>query len=471
MAKVLVVDDQEAVRTALSLLFDLHGLEVLAVPTAEAALEAVRTADIGVVVQDMNLAASSTSGADGIDLFRKIRGLDPELPVVLMTAWTSLQTAVELVREGAADYLGKPWDDAKLVLSVQNLLRMRAIGEENARLRGRAARERAGLAQKFELCGLLYRSTTMHQAVSLAVQVARADVPVLVTGANGAGKEKIAEIIHANSPRRGHPLVKVNTGALPEQLLEAELFGAEAGAFTGSTKLRLGRFEAAHGGTLFLDEIGNLSVAGQMKLLRVLQSGEFERVGSSTTRNADVRVVSATNTDLRAAIAAGSFREDLFFRLNVIEVRVPPLCERVEDVLPLARHFVQLHASARRDESEPPPELGADAIAALEAHDWPGNVRELENRIQRALLVCQSRAIGAADLDLTRSASEPAPQRDAAPSTSDPLSQAERRTIEESLVRAQGVVARAAAELGLSRQALYRRMERLGIELERKPKS
>ncbi|MCA9593907.1 MAG: sigma-54-dependent Fis family transcriptional regulator [Myxococcales bacterium] len=460
MAKVLVVDDQEAVRTALTLLFEVHGFDVVAVSNGGAALDAVAHEDVGVVIQDMNLGESATSGEDGVALFREIRSLDPELPVILITAWTSLSTAVELVREGAADYLGKPWDDDKLVLSVTNLMRLREVGQENARLRGRAARRRAEVRDGHDLCGLVYESPALHEAVTLAVQVARADVPVLVTGPNGAGKEKIAEIVHANSRRREQPLIKVNAGALPEQLLEAELFGAEAGAFTGATKLRIGRFEAAHGGTLFLDEIGNLPLAGQMKLLRVLQSGEFERVGSSTTRKVDVRVVSATNADLRAAISAGTFREDLFFRLNVIEVRVPPLRERVEDVRPLAEHFLRLHGGDAA--------LAPDAVAALEAHDWPGNVRELENRIQRALLVGRP-PLHARDLDLL-SAPAQAPRSERSPEA-DPLSAAERATVEAALTRARGVVSRAAAELGLSRQALYRRMERLGIEIERRTRS
>ncbi len=277
-------------------------------------------------------------------------------------------------------------------------------------------------------------------------------------------RRRSQRIIHANSSRCDRALVKVNAGGLPEQLLEAELFGAEAGAFTGATKLRVGRFEAADRGTLFLDEIGNLSLAGQMKLLRVLQSGEFERVGSSTTRKVDVRVVSATNADLRAAMDAGDFREDLYFRLNVIEVRVPPLCERVEDVQPLARHFLKLHAEGEF-------ELLPDALSALEAHDWPGNVRELENRIQRALLVSTGQRIRAADLDLSDAPEEPALDVKPAGGRGDPLSDAERQTIEAALNRARGVVSRAAAELGLSRQALYRRMERLGVEIERRAKS
>lgn len=472
MAKVLVVDDQEAVRTALSLQFELAGLEPVCAASPAEALALVREADVGVVVQDMNYSSSTTSGEEGISLFREIHALDPDLPVILMTAWTSLETAVQLVKEGAADYVAKPWDDQKLVVAVQNLLRLRALEQENARYRGRIERERQALQGAHDLCGLVYRSPAMHAAVMLAVQVARADVPVLITGPNGSGKEKLAEILHASSNRKNEPLVKVNAGAIPDQLLEAELFGAEAGAYTGATKTRVGRFDAAHKGTLFLDEIGNLSREGQAKLLRVLQTGEFERLGSNTTRKVDVRIVSATNADIPRCIAAGSFREDLYFRLNVIELRVPPLCERPEDVRPLAEHFVEKHGralEAARPEAGRPV-LAADALAALEQHDWPGNVRELENRIQRALLVCRGNRITAADLDLCG-----APAADGEPegrqAAADPLSEAERQVVEAALTRAHGVVSRAASELGLSRQALYRRMERLGIVIERRPRS
>ncbi len=464
MLKVLIIDDNDAVLTALSILFELRGMEVLTASSPAAAIEHVRTADIGVVVQDMNFTQNTTAGDEGIALFREIRAIEPDLPVVLMTAWTSLATAVQLVKEGAADYIEKPWDDQKLLLTVQNLLRLRASEQENARWRGRAERERREMEQSHDLRGLVHRSPAMHQIVSLAVQVARADVPVLITGPNGSGKEKLAEILHANSRRREGPLVKVNLGALPDQLLEAELFGAEPGAFTGATKLRIGRFEAAHRGTLFLDEIGNLSLVGQAKLLRVLQTGEFERLGSSTTRKADVRVVSATNADLRAAIACGAFREDLFFRLNVIELKVPPLRERIEDIAPLAEHFVRAHAAEGAC-----PALAPDARAAMEQHDWPGNVRELDNRLQRALLVCRNGSITAADLDLAACGGERAPSASTPASTT--LDRAERQTIEQALVRAHGVISRAAAELGLSRQALYRRMERLGIAMERRPRA
>jgi DNA-binding NtrC family response regulator len=335
------------------------------------------------------------------------------------------------------------------------LLRLRELAQDNARLRSRGRRARRELAERHDLCGLVYASDAMHELVSLAIKVARADAPVLITGPNGAGKDRLAEVIQVNSRRSKQPFVKVNAGGLADTLLEAELFGAEAGAFTGATKLRVGRFEAAHGGTLFLDELGNLSVSGQMKLLRVLQSGEFERVGSSTTRKVDVRVISATNADLRRAIAAGTFREDLYFRLNVIELELPPLVERSDDILPLAELFLgELDAQLR---------LSDEAIAKLLEHDWPGNVRELHNRLQRASLVCSGQVIGAADLGLVagvvKSPELPEPAADGG---------GERAQVQEALARAHGVVSKAAVELGVSRQALYRRMERLGLSISKR---
>jgi DNA-binding NtrC family response regulator len=284
----------------------------------------------------------------------------------------------------------------------------------------------------------------MHAVVQMATQVARADVPVLVTGPNGVGKEIVAEIIQANSSVKDGPFVRVNTGALPSELLEAELFGAESGAFTGA-RARAGRFEAADGGTLFLDEIGNLSLAGQAKLLRVLQTGEFERLGSSQTRRVRVRVVSATNTPLAEAIRQGRFREDLYYRLNVIELAVPPLAERREDVLPLARHFLEAGY-----------ELSPEAERALLRHDWPGNVRELRNCIRRACLLAASHRIEAQDLVLPSGGS-------VAGEGVEPPREPDRGEIEAALARHEGVVARAARDLGLSRQSLYRRMEKLGI--------
>jgi len=435
MPRVLIVEDQPAVAKALRMLFDLNDIEVEATASVDGAVRAVERGGVGVVLQDMNFSPGATGGEEGIALFRRLRQADPRLPVVLLTAWTSLETAVQLVKEGAIDYLAKPWDDSKLVATVRTLL---------------AAREpvsRLSLARDRDLRGIVYESEAMQRVVSLAVQVAASDVPVLITGPNGAGKEKIAEIVHANSRRRQKPLVRVNSGAIPENLIESELFGAEPGAYTGSTRLRIGRFEAANGGTIFLDEIGNLSAAGQMKLLRVLQSGEFERLGSSETRRVDVRVICATNADLRRLMARGAFRQDLYFRLNVVEIAVPPLGERREDVIPLAEAFL---ASPKR--------LSDDARAALLAHDWPGNVRELQNRVQRAMAL-GAETVTAADLGF-----------DAARDFVAAEVPMERTEIEMALLNAGGSVKRAAEALGVSRQALYRRMEKLGIVLERRPR-
>jgi DNA-binding NtrC family response regulator len=459
-ARVLVVEDQPAVSKALTVLLEVNDIPAVAVARPDEALELIDREELGVVLQDMNFAPGITTGAEGLALFRRIRALDAELPVVAITAWTSLEAAVQMVKEGAADYLSKPWDDSKLVATVRNLLRLRALALENARLRREKTRAREDLSTRHDLRGLVYESAAMHRVVALAVQVAPADVPVLITGPNGSGKDLVAEIIQANSRRASGPFVKVNAGALPEQLLEAELFGAEPGAYTGSVKRRIGRFEAAQGGTLFLDEIGNLSPAGQAKLLRVLQSGEFERLGSSEARRVDVRVLAATNADLGAAIAAGRFREDLFFRLNVIELRVPALHDRPEDVLLLARSFL---ARLARDRGGPPA-LTAAAHAALEEHGWPGNVRELLNRIQRALLVADGPIIGPEDLGLGLGPGEPGPDPGAGGDED------ERRRLERLLRESDGMVSRAAGRLGLSRQALYRRMQRLGIVIERRPR-
>ena len=300
--RVLVVEDQPAVAKALEVLLAINDIPCAVAASPGEALELVDREEFGAVVQDMNFGPSDTDGAAGLELFRRLRAIDPELPVLALTAWASLETAVAMVKEGAADYLAKPWDDAKLIATVRNLVKLRELQLDNQRMRQAQARER-GRLKRYDLRGLVYESAAMHRVVTLAVQVAASDVPVLVTGPNGAGKEMIADLIVANSRRKTEPFIKVNAGALPDELLEAELFGAEPGAYTGAVKRRIGRFEAADRGTLFLDEIGNLSPAGQAKLLRVLQSGTFERLGSNDPRTVDVRILAATNVDLTAAMA------------------------------------------------------------------------------------------------------------------------------------------------------------------------
>jgi len=438
---VLVVDDNEAVATALEVLLSMHEIRTIAERSPEAALERLAREPVDLVIQDMNFQADTTSGQEGEALFRAIRARHPDLPVILLTAWTHLASAVDLVKAGAADYVAKPWDNQRLIASVRNLIELGQASRELAGVRADERRRRSELDERYDLQGLVFADPATERVVSLACQVARAEVPVLITGPNGAGKERVAAIVQANSAVVDGPFVTLNCGALPSELVEAELFGADPGAYTGATRAREGKFEAADGGTLFLDEIGNLTPAAQMKLLRVLETGRFQRLGSNREQQVKVRILSATNADLPALIRAGQFREDLYYRLNVVEIRIPPLADRPRDILPLAEAFLP-----------PGKRLGVRARAALARHRWPGNVRELRNAMQRAGLLAARDEIEPADLGL---ADEPRP----AP-VADEL---DRPTVEAALARAGGNVSQAASELGLSRQALYRRMERLGI--------
>ncbi|WP_394132408.1 sigma-54-dependent transcriptional regulator [Shewanella maritima] len=484
MDSILIVDDNQAICSALSLMLEIHGYKTLVCHTPEDAIKLVAEQDISLVIQDMNFSRDTTSGEEGKRLFYSLREQQAQLPIILMTAWTQLETAVELVKAGAADYMGKPWDDAKLLTSINNLLSIYHLAKQNQQL-SRVDSERMQAISQANLCGIVFGSGAMQRSIDLALQVAKSDVSVMITGPNGAGKDKLADIIQANSLLHNKPFIKVNIGALPIDLLEAELFGAEAGAFTGATKARIGRFEAADGGTLFLDEIGNLPLSGQIKLLRVLQTGEFERLGSHQTRKVKVRVISATNADLAEDISNGSFREDLFYRLNVIELALAPLNQRVDDILPLAQHFV---GQGYRFDKQ--------AQQAMLAHAWSGNVRELENVCKRAVLLAQSELIGVADLGIERFESRPEPhlaqiaqpaqasQLDIAQSVnsnsavSNNISEPEKVSLELSKVNSpepsksdieaaltehNGVIARVAKSLGLSRQALYRRMEKYGL--------
>ncbi|MEP7155008.1 MAG: sigma-54 dependent transcriptional regulator [Betaproteobacteria bacterium] len=442
MPTVLVIDDNRSIAMALDVLLSLHEIETLSATGPAEGLKLLEKSRVDLVIQDMNFTTDTTSGAEGVALFRQIRERHPDLPVILLTAWTSLDTAVDLIKAGAADYLGKPWDDQRLIATVKNLIE---LSQANRALQHRLQRERRQkrqLEENFDLRGLVWRDSATERVLDMACQVARADVPILITGPNGAGKERIAEIIQANSSVRDGPFVTLNCGALPAELIEAELFGADAGAYTGATVAREGKFEAADNGTLFLDEIGNLPLAGQVKLLRVLETGRFQRLGSNKERQVKVRIISATNADLPAMIRAGSFRQDLLYRLNVIELRLPSLAERADDILPLAEHFLNGDR-----------QLDASAMNALLAHAWPGNVRELKNVMQRASLLAKTSTLSATDLAL--------PAGSIAPASGD--GELDKDTIEAALNKAGGVISQAAAELGLSRQALYRRMERLGI--------
>lgn len=443
MDKILLVDDNPAVLDALSLLLEIHGYTVVTATNPVAARQIVNYQAISLVIQDMNFSADTTSGEEGKQLFNDLRELNPHLPVILITAWTELEQAVELVKAGAADYIAKPWDDQKLVNTVANLIELGKTRSQSAQL----AKQQSAFLDAREAAarvGLVYQSAAMQRLTDMAIQVAKSDISVLITGPNGSGKEKIAQLIQASSPLKDKPFISINAGALPPDLMEAELFGAEPGAYTGAQKVRIGRFEAADGGTLFLDEIGNLSPAGQMKLLRVLQTGEFERLGSVQTRRVNVRVVSATNADLTTDIRQGRFREDLYYRLNAIELRLPPLSERPDDVMPLIQHFL------------PGREIGLDVQKALADYPWPGNVRELENACKRVAVLKPDGEISLADFALTDSTSVTS----AVPTSAEPSRQA----LEFAIEKHEGVIARVAKEFGMSRQSLYRRLKKFGIE-------
>jgi len=442
MPTVLIIDDNTSVITALEVLFSLHDINTLRATSPQQGLSLLQDNAIDLVLQDMNFTEDNTSGEEGIALFKQIRQKHPDLPVILLTAWTHLDAAVSVIKNGAADYLAKPWDDKKLLATALNLIELSQTQRELGRRVQRERKQKHALETNFDLCGFIWNDSATERVLSLACQIAKADVPVLITGPNGAGKERIADIIQKNSSVKNGPFVTLNCGALPSELIEAELFGADAGAYTGATKAREGKFEAADGGTLFLDEIGNLPPAGQMKLLRVLETGKFERLGSNKERSVKVRVISATNADIPAMIRSGQFREDLLYRLNLIELKLPPLSERVDDILPLAKSFLTGDKH-----------LGPAAEQALFQYLWPGNVRELKNIMQRVQLLTHHNEISALDLGL--------PVKMQPPAVAD--SELDRASIEQAIEKHAGVIAQAATELGLSRQALYRRMERLGI--------
>lgn len=442
MKRVLVVDDNPDILDALDLLLSLHNYQVTTVHTVKEAVIAANNQSIDLIVQDMNFSQGTTSGDEGKALFYQLKNIAPHTPIILLTAWSQLETAVELVKAGATDYLAKPWNDQKLLdVIAENINNKPATPNSNSKGNNQH------LVTQF-----IVESQPMKQLVAMASKVASSDISVLITGANGSGKERIADFIHQQSPRHAHPFVKVNMGALPGELMEAELFGAEKGAYTGANTTRVGRFEAANGGTLFLDEIGNLSLAGQMKLLRVLQTGQFERVGSSETISVNVRVISATNSNLLQAIEQKSFREDLYYRLNVVELNLPPLSQRQDDIIPLARHFVA-NSHTLADETE----------QLLIQQPWLGNVRELENQCQRAMVLCSDTILMPEHFMLdSKDNTVNLTQTDHGTSQSDKIQ------LKLILDKHQWVIARAASELGLSRQALYRRIEKYQLSQEQK---
>ena len=451
-ARLLVADDQPDVLTALRLLLGKEGIETQSASSPAGALAAAAASRFDAALIDLNYARDTTSGTEGLDLLARLRQTDPSLPVIVMTAWATVGLAVEAMRAGARDFIEKPWDNQRLLSVVRNQLELgralrrgQQLEAENALLRGNSELQVIG------------ESVAMQEALGIARRVAGSDAPVLITGENGTGKSLLARLLHGWSNRHARSLIEVNIGALPEGVFESEMFGHVRGAFTDARQERTGRVELADGGTLFLDEVGNLPAAQQAKLLRVLESGQYEPVGSSRTRKADVRLVCATNADLKRLVSEGRFRQDLLFRINTVEINVPPLRQRTADIVPLAT--AALVDAARRYHREI---QGFDPAAAnaLVHYAWPGNVRELRNVIERAVLLAPSPSIQVADLRLGTG--------DASPPTLEEMSleDAERALIRAALRRHAGSANAAAHALGLSRSAMYRRMEKLGIRTD-----
>ncbi|HEV7890028.1 MAG TPA: sigma-54 dependent transcriptional regulator [Pyrinomonadaceae bacterium] len=455
MPRVLIADDQPAVIEALRLLLKGEGFETRAVASPSDVAEALARQTFDVALIDLNYTRDTTSGQEGLDLLTRIRELDPTLPVVVMTAWGSVDLAVAALQRGASDFVQKPWDNARLLTILRTQAELASALRKGERLEAENRMLRADGGGDGARPLLIADSPAMRPLLELVQQVGPSDANVLITGENGTGKEVIARTLHALSLRASKTMVTVNAGALAEGTFESELFGHVKGAFTDAKSDRVGRFELADGGTLFLDEIANVPINLQPKLLRVLETGEFERVGSSQSRRVDVRVISATNASLKEEAASGRFRQDLFFRLNTVEMHLPPLRERPEDIDALAAHFLSLYAHRYR---KPLSAFDAAARDLLRSYDWPGNVRELDHVVQRAVLLARSDEVKAADLGL-RAAREGGERRLEEMS----LEEVERLLIQKALKRFGGNVSQAAEVLGLSRSALYRRMQKYEI--------
>jgi DNA-binding NtrC family response regulator len=449
--RILIADDQPDVLESLRLLLKSEGYRTEPAHSPAAILKALESEEFDALLMDLNYARDTTSGQEGLDLLTRVQALDPALPVIVMTAWGSVELAVEAMRRGARDFVQKPWENERLASILRNQIALSRAVRRGLRLED----ENRALRADGEAGGeLIAASPAMAPVLEIISKVGPSDANVLITGPNGSGKGVVATALHARSARAGKPMVTVNSGGLSEGVFESELFGHVRGAFTDARVDRAGRFELADGGTLFLDEIANVPMSQQARLLRVLETGEMERVGSSRTRRVDVRILSASNADLSAEVAAGRFRRDLLFRLNTIEIRVPPLRDRRSDIPLLAAMFLGSHARRYRKSL-----AGFDAAAAqaLLDHPWPGNVRELDHAVERAVLMARGELVHAADLALRPEREGPASLEEMS------LEEVETFLIKKALARFGGNVSQAAQALGLSRSALYRRIERHGL--------
>ncbi|MBL9135830.1 MAG: sigma-54-dependent Fis family transcriptional regulator [Verrucomicrobiales bacterium] len=446
--RLLIADDQADVLAALRLVFKGEGFETETVSSPAAVLSALQRRDCDLLLMDLNYSRDTTSGQEGLELLDRLQALDHPPAVVVMTAWGSVDLAVEAMRRGARDFVQKPWENARLLAIVRNQIALQRSQRQSERLQAENELLRGGGPT------LIAESPAMKPVLDLIARVGPSDANVLITGENGTGKGVVARAIHAVSGRNAKSLVTVNMGGITEALFESELFGHVRGAFTDAKSDRVGRIELAEGGTLFLDEIANMPLGQQAKLLRVLETGEYERVGSSRTQKADVRFISATNADPHQEIASGKFRQDLLFRLNTIEIHLPPLRTRPEDIPLLAAHCLREQARRYRKDIEG---FDESALQALQKYPWPGNVRELEHAVERGILMCRGQWVQAADLGLRAT-------REAEPRLEDlSLEDVEKLMIRKALARFDGSALKAAETLGLSRSAFYRRLEKYGL--------
>jgi DNA-binding NtrC family response regulator len=453
---ILVIDDDYSVTTSLTLLLKQAGYSSASVATPEEALERLARGDVDLVLQDMNFTRKTT-GEEGLALLGRIRARDPDLPVILMTAWGSIELAVEGIKAGAKDFITKPWSNDQILHAVGTALGLRERGSA-ADARGITRQELEG---RYDLTGVVGESAPFLQALSIAAKVSGTDASILVTGESGTGKEVLAEFVHRNSPRCQGPFVKVNLGGVGSNLFESEMFGHVRGAFTDAHRDRAGRFAAAEGGSILLDEIAELEPACQVKMLRVLQDRTYEVLGSNEPRSMNVRVISATNCDLKKAVDEGEFREDLFYRLNLITVHLPNLGERCDDIPVLARHFVTM---AKETYSRPDFTIGADALVWLSKRKWPGNIRQLGHLLERAVLVTEGPVISVRDLEHTLAMESSQSEESWVPPVgSMTMEEMEKAMILRSVEHHRGNLTRVAESLGLSRAALYRRLEKFGI--------
>jgi DNA-binding NtrC family response regulator len=447
--RILIADDQADVLEALRLLLKGEGYRIETVNAPAAIIELLEERDFDVLLMDLNYARDTTSGQEGLDLLNRIQKVDGSLPVIVMTAWGSVDVAVEAMRRGARDFIQKPWDNARLLSIISTQVELGQAIRKGQRLEAENQILRNEIRPNF-----IAESPAMKPVLEIISRVGPSDANVLLSGENGTGKGVVAQTLHAVSARASKPMVTVNIGGLSEGVFESELFGHVKGAFTDAKTDRVGRFELAEGGTLFLDEIANLPIKNQPKLLRVLETGEFERVGSSKTRRANVRIISATNADLNEEVESGRFRQDLLFRLNTVEIALPPLRERREDITILAMHFLRQHAQRYRKNI-----TGFDpsAMQALLKHPWPGNVRELDHAVERGVLMALGASLEARDLGLQMGKEVSRRLEDMS------LEEVEGFLIQKTLAQCEGNVSRAAEKLGLSRSALYRRLQRFGL--------